>query len=514
VATVKEVAQVFVRRLRDAESRPVAGTDGARGPFFSPDGRWLGFFADGRLKKVSLDGGAPRVVCAAPFGRGVWDDDGFIYLSNLNDGADTGISRVHADGGEPEILTRPDRETGETHHSILSRLPRTGALLYAIRQQSNGIRFRVVARDSASGGVRAVINDAGHAQAFADGMFLYDMNGTLYRSRLDEGTLSVQQPAQVVAEGVRGEFFRTSWAATPALVAYDATPRAERRFVWVERNGTAREIPEPSGAYTVPRLSPDNTRIAVEIAAGPDYDAWIYDIARGVLTRFTVDGRSRFPNWTPDGSFITFSRRHAGGHDLYWREADASGEFRQLLNGGGLPTWFGSWSRDLRRFVYMNSSPNSPGDIWTMSPAEGNTPRALLQTPAQEYGGWLSPDDRWLLYTSDRSGRFEVYVKASGDSSLGQQVSPNGGREPRWSPDGREIFYRNGDAMLSVPVAAGARLSFGRPQVLFSGRYSQIGGPGVINYDVSADGKRFLMLQPVQTAPPEIRVLQGYQHLR
>jgi Tol biopolymer transport system component len=304
---------------------------------------------------------------------------------------------------------------------------------------------------------------------------------------------------------------RPSWAAGGDTLVY--RPRNDNlRFVWVTRSGTELSVPGPAKLYSAPSLSPRGDRIAVEIADDGKFDIWLFDLTRQALTNFTSDGISRYPMWTPDGLHLGMvHRRSPGALDIYWRSLDGNG-LRQLVRPE-YGAWIGSWAPDSRTLVYMLEDPTTHSDLWATDLSGKRGPWPIVQTPAREYGGRLSPDGRWLSYLSDATGRFELYLMPFQARHPRWQLSREGAREAVWSRDGRELFYRNGTSMLSVSMPNGGTLPPGRPKILFERDYFQTGGPGIVNYDVAPDGQRFLMLKRADSGSPRFTVIQGLERL-
>jgi eukaryotic-like serine/threonine-protein kinase len=270
-------------------------------------------------------------------------------------------------------------------------------------------------------------------------------------------------------------------------------------------------LPGPEKPYSSPSLSPNGDRIAVEIGDDGKFDIWLLDLARQALSRVTSDGVSRYPMWTPDGLRVGMVRRRTGSMDLYWQMPDGSGV--QPLVQGEYPSWIGSWTPDAGTLVYMQDNPVTHSDLWAIDLKGQRAFRPLVQTPAREYGGRLSPDGRWLSYVSDETGRFELYVVPFQARQPRWQVSHGGAREAIWSRDGRELFYRDGNRMMAVKVSGTKTFLPGRPEVLFERDYFQTGGPGIMNYDVTPDGQRFLMLKRADNSGARLTVVQGLRQL-
>jgi len=340
---------------------------------------------------------------------------------------------------------------------------------------------------------------------------MYQRDRSLLATTLDLATMTTSGSSVTLFDDLSPST-RPLWSAAGGVLVY--RPRNEnRRFVWVSRDGTEIPLPGQPRPYAAPSLSPRGDRIAVDIAGkGNRFDTWLVDIARQRVRPLTSDGASRYPLWTPDGAHIGVSQR--AENRLYWVEPDGS-ERRELIRRP-LPVWIGSWTPDTSTLVYMEESPVTKSDIWTIDLNSKAPPRPIIQSEAREYGGRLSPDGRWLSYFSDETGIFELYLAAFPAGSPRQKISSSAGaarpREAVWANNSRELFYRQGSQMLSVQIPADPNLPVGRPSVLFEGPYYAWGGPGIVNYDVSRDGQRFLMLKPVDEAP-HVNLVLGLDRL-
>jgi len=285
---------------------------------------------------------------------------------------------------------------------------------------------------------------------------------------------------------------------------------AKQRLVWVSRNGVEQPLPAPARSYFAPRLSPDGQRVAVGVQE-PDNQVWLYDLFRDTLTRFTFDGNGNTsPAWTPDGKRIAFASTKDGPMNIFWQLADGSGGLEKLntSQNAQLPI---SWSPDGKLLAFLEVNPTTGYDIWVLRLGDRKA-EPFLRTPSNESVPRFSPDGRWISYVSDESGRYEIYIQPYPGPGGKRQVSTEGGTEPMWNPNGRELFYRSADKMMAVEVTTQPSFAAGKPRMLFEGRYepTALTNP---NYAVSPDGERFLMLksaEQAEEAPTQINVVLNW----
>jgi len=489
--------QFYLRSLDDFVDRPIPGTASPFGSvFFSPDGESIGFFAEGKLKKTSLAGGSPITLCDAPQAprTGDWFEDTIVFTAILESGR--GLYRVSANGGEPEMLATVNGDEGETGYSLPEFLPDGKNLLFTISLTTG---FQTALLSLETGERKVVLANARQARYLSTGHLVYEQaaTGNLMVVPFDLAALEVTGDSVPVVQQVRQTPVGSvdySISDNGTLVYVPSTGGLDLTLVWVDRQGLATPLIEDRQAYNRPRLSPDGQRVAVAVQSGLTQDIWIYDIGRGTRMRLTVEGNNISPVWTPDGTRVTFASDRDGAFDLYWKPADGSGQAELLLNMNSgnilLPT---SWSPDGESLAFYDAT--GARDIWAL-PREGDA-LPFLATAFNERSPMFSPDGRWLAYVSDESGRDEIYVQPYPGPGGKWPISTEGGTEPRWSADGRELFYRLRDKMMVVGVQSEPAFTSGRPQLVFEVPYLT-DGFGTSNYDMSTDGKRFVMLQSTE----------------
>jgi Tol biopolymer transport system component len=280
--------------------------------------------------------------------------------------------------------------------------------------------------------------------------------------------------------------------------------------VWVNRNGVEQPVAAPARAYVFPRLSPDGRQVCVAIAE-QETQTWLYDLSRETWTRFTFEGNVNLSGiWTLDGTRIAFQSNKEGPLNIFWQRADGSGGLERLTTSeyNNFPA---SWSPDGKLLAFVEVHPTTGFDIWVLQ-LNDRKAKPFLQTPFNESVPRFSPDGRWLAYISNESGRWEIYVQSYPGPGGKWQISTEGGTEPVWNPNGRELFYRSGEKMMAVDIATQPSLTAGKPRVLFEGRYNPSPGTSP-NYDVAPDGQRFLMIKPAdagEAAPTQINVVLNW----
>ncbi len=490
---------LHLRAIDRSEVTILPGTEQASFPFFSPDGQWLGFFGQGKLKKVSVASGTTQVVADAPFGvGGTWHPDGTIYFTAVNNG---GLSKVQATGGAVAAVTTLDAAAGEVSHRWPQLLPGGTALMFNAWRGPGDDEKSVDVVELATGR-RMVVAQGGQSPQYSPtGHIVYARSDDLFAIRFNlQGLRAVGEPVRLEESVyIGGEGTSFSVSANGDLAYVSGSPlRYERQLSWVARDGRIEPLSAPPRAYTNAVLSPDERRAAVNVDAGT-VEIAMYDFARGSLTTVATPGSSQAPRWTADGARLTYRGTRAGSRTLWWRAIDTGAAEEQLLAGPHIQTP-SMWSSDGEWLVYSESHPETASNIWTLPRGAKATPRALVNTPFTENAPRLSPDGRWLAYQSDEPGRTEVFVQPFPEAGPRVQISSDGGTEPVWSRDGRELFYLNGSRMMAVAVEAGSAFKAGTPRTLFEGRFTP-GPNGVAGYDVAADG-RFLMVQPLHPDPP------------
>jgi len=497
--------QIYLRSLAQDHAKPVGGALGSA-PFFSPDGKWLGFWhaPTGTLRKVAVSGGAPIRICSAVSGvaGGAWGPDDTIVFAWFD------LFSVPAAGGTPKLLLKVDEQRGERFYRHPFFLPSGKAVLFTVGMADNYSYddANIGVLSLATGEKKILIEGGTSARYSPSGHLIYARGGNLLAVAFDPDKLQVLGQPFPVVDGVFMSA-NTGMAAyaisSDGRLVYAAGPveRGSRLPVWVDRKGRATALPLPTRSYLHPKLSPDERQLAIEVE-GASHDIFTYNFARGTLTKMSFDGASHWPLWTPDGRRLTYRSWKTGTMTMWWMPADKSGAPELLTNIGSMQSPE-SWSPNGETLAFTQmDDPEKGSDIYTLSLVGDRKPHALIQSKFSEGSPKFSPDGKWLAYSSNESGRPEVYARTFPGPGPTIQLSTEGGTDPVWRRDGREMYYRNGDQMMAVAVSSGAVGPFAKPTVLWQAQYlagvgSSCGMSGATsaNYDVTADGERFLMIE-------------------
>ncbi|TDI37995.1 MAG: serine/threonine-protein kinase [Acidobacteria bacterium] len=470
VAKVNGKSRLYLRELDAFEAQPIANTEGAAAPFFSPDGEMIGFFVDDEIRRAKLSGDVAtlinsltRLTNVEP--QAVWGSNGEIIFATTRF---DGLYRVDAAGGEPEILSTIRIEQGERSHRRPFLLP-NGKLLFSV-ETSDGFRTAVLSRATGEHRLVAGVGATGPDTRYVgSGHLVYGQSGALFAVPFDIDELEGSGSPVPVTPDVRNSLISdfAHFASGGANLAY-LTGAEEARVVRVDRDGHSTPIFAQTGDYRYPNLSPNGQRLALTIRGNFGLDVWVYELGRGTRSRLTTDGRSLFPTWYPDGERVTFST----GEGLFITGADGSGEIERLdVQGRALGP---RWSPDGQTLAFFTDPRSRTGVNIKLFRDESLAPFAAGEF--HESSPQFSPNGRWLAYISDESGRHEVYAQAYPGPGEKYTLSNEGGREPVWSRDGREIFYRDGDRFMVVPLQLEPTFSPGTPRMLFEAPY--VSNPG------------------------------------
>jgi len=514
VASIEGTDQLYLRSLDEFGNRPIPGAEGAIGGslFFSADGESVGFFAGGKLKKVSLTGGSPITLCdaASPRRSGSWGPDDTIVFSAVSESV-TALYRVSASGGKREVLATPDPEKGESEYFAPRILPGGETVLFTIRR---GDSYQLAVLSLETGEKKILIEDGRQASYAPTGHLVYELprTGNLMAVPFDLTGLEVLGDPVLTLQGVRQDSvdFVDYALSDEGTLVYVPVETDTQRLVWVDRKGNETSIIQDEVSFGSPRISPDGKQVAVAISeSGETQNIWIYDLESESLRRLTFEGGS-IETWSPDGKWIIFQGRDSEGLRAISRQlADGSGPFEHLTVPSVTPMMPGSLTPDGKVLAFSRAS----DEIWLL-PMEGDSePQLFITSPNVECCSKFSPDGNWIAYVSDELGSDQVYVSPYPNPDVKWLVSEEeGGGQPVWSPDGNELFYRSGNRMMAVSVQTEPTFRAGRPEVLFEGSYvrSRKGSSGYQYYDISPDGQRFLMVKAVEGSTGQINVVLNW----
>jgi len=510
--------QLYTRAMNELEVEAIPGTEEARNPFFSPDGQWVGFFTvQGALKKVSLAGGQPLTLLEdLRWGRalfGSWGKDGNIVFAG-----DSGLRRISADGGAPEVLIAPNAGKGTVLAPDVGEgtawplypqiLPGGNAILHTFGGHADVLVPGTKER-------KTVLENATWARYVSSGHLIFLRNQVLMAAPFDLERLEVTGSATPVIERIRMDSARRVPQMTVSdngtLVYAPVTSKlGKSTLVWVDRQGQTEaldNVPRYYGPGRL-RLSPNGRQVATQVIdEGSESQVHVFDISRRMLTQLTTEGTNIHPEWSPDGERVAFlSQRHAG-QGLYCKAVGGSAPAELLTLGDFFPC---SWSPDGQSLACMRQDPNTQDDIWIVPLDSDRKPQPLLETSSLEDNPRFSPDSRWLAYASSESGEDEVYIQRYANGARKIQVSTEGGTCPVWASDGSELFYSDGVNMMVAPITPDPNFTVGTPEPLFEVTAFESAGNLGPSYDISPDGQRFVALKRSELPEVQLTVVQNW----
>jgi Tol biopolymer transport system component len=516
------ITRLCVRPLESLEAQVLPGAEGAICPFWSPDSRFVAFFAGGKLRKVPVGGGAAEVICDAPDGRGgSWSKDGVIVFAPLATGP---LRRVPADGGEAIVVARPDSARHETGLRFPRFLPDGRHFLYvSLPRKQAGFDLYVGTLDS---GERRRIVTVGSPPAYAEpGYLLFVRGGRLLAQRFDESSPRLVGNAIPLGDTPPASTFEGApllCASATGVLVHPAAYVPNTRLVWLDRVGRLTgTIPLPPGRYEGPSLSPDGQWAAVNRSNSPtSSDLWKVDLQRAVATRLTFDGLvspgagyGLVGIWSPDGRRIAIQYNRSGSYDVYQVSTTGAGRPEPLVQSDVALKIPASWSPDGKFLVFSQNDEATGWDLWLLPLQGDRKPVPYLRTSFNEISGTISPDGRWLAYDSDETGTPEIYVRSFPEPGEKYRVTTSGGTAAQWSKDGRELliwttgqFLNTHGALFSVGVETTPSFRAGTPRTLFTPPQDFVG------ISATSDLKRFLAtVQVAGAAPPSITVTLNWQ---
>ena len=505
--------QLWIHRLDELEPREITGAAGAKRPFWSPNSDFVGYSDEpaAKLKKVAIQGGPPITIGDLPatfFLGATWGSDGTIVFAAES----LGLFRVSALGGEAQLLLESD--------GIASPLfLKDGRLICVIWKDGNSRITHVL--EGTRQNLFEIPQGRVHSLSYSPtGHLLYQksqswlLGGGIWAVPFDLETLQKTGDSFLVDQEGAGP----SVSADGTLVYLSGSSRTVlRQLVWVDRNGQVlAPIGQPQHGMGDLALSRDGSRVGVSALEDGNADIWIHDVERGTKTRLTTHPEFDFePTFSPDGNEVAFASPRNGTTDIFIKAADGSGQIRSLATGEGSSEGVPDWSRDGKYIVYFVDGPSASFDLGYLSLAENAKPALLFQTPFHENEPVISPDGRYVAYTSNESGRYEVYVNLFPEGDGRWVVSVNGGMHPKWNGRGDELFYKEGDALMVVKVDTRSEFKAGVPQKLFDGdkigiRLHDDRSPLNSVYDVTADGQKFVMLESLEEETSSLVVLLNW----
>ncbi|HXJ79171.1 MAG TPA: protein kinase, partial [Candidatus Methylomirabilis sp.] len=507
---------LYVQAINDIEAHAIPDTERGYNPFFSPDGGWLGFERKAQLQKVRLDGGTPVTIADIPQEgslRGAsWGPDGTIIFTP---GAFEGLWRVHADGGTPRSVTTPNADEGETGHRWPQILPGGRDVLFTIHpgigRHSREARIGMLSLET--GRWQVVAQGTGYARYSPTGHLVYARLGTLFAVPFDLTRRGVAGSGVQVLDDVQMDVGATYYAdfdisTSGSLVYVPGSPRPiERTLLWVDREGRTQPVTRVRRDYWAPRLSSDGQRLAATFGTDAETtDLWVLDLSRDAWTRLTSDPAQSAGSgeWSPDGRWLAFGT----GQRLFRMPSDGSAP-AQPLSGHFNNVIPNAWTPDGRTLVFTDQGSKTVWDIGVLT-IDGGEPHFLLSTPANECCAALSPDGRFMAYVSTESGDYAVYVRQFPGLGGATRISTESGTQPRWSRNGRELFYRTlGDRpkLMSVAVETRGVFRAGLARPVFDDTFGNRDANNPAQYDVSLDGQRFLFIEEPPAAPAPTRIV-------
>ncbi|HXZ41850.1 MAG TPA: hypothetical protein VEG68_13995, partial [Terriglobales bacterium] len=500
VAAKAGVSHLYVRRLDQFDSVEIPDSEGSTFPFFSSKGDWVAFFSQGKLKKAPADGGNPVLISELPtFFGGTWTPQDTIVLATPG----AGLASVPASGGSPQKVTLATRES--LYPSRPTLLP--GGWIGFTDYSSSP---RVMAVQPASGEPRQMLNNAQDAR-WAAGRLLYYSAGSMWAATFDPVKATIiGEPVQLAAGINEENYVPQASASATGVLAYAPGPTGNfsRNLYFVNRSGVEQKVDVPSDDYVDMAFSPDGKRLALAVRSPGNQQLAVLDRGRSVLMRMVPGGTiNSAPAWTPDGRDLIFdcSGSSTQTRGIYRVAADGSSApqlLHELSFSGHVTSVAGDYA------AVMIGDPVTSTDLWLLGLQGQHEMRPFRRTPAMERQGTFAPDGHWMAYASNESGRSEIYVEPVPGPGGRWQLSTDGGEQPRWARNGREIFYRNGTKMMSVPVEIQPAFRAGKPVELFDHKFDRGGAVG--GYDVSPDGQTFVMTRSEHANPTEIRVVVGW----
>jgi len=511
VGATETGTQLWSRHLDEGEAHPVSGTEGAQAPVFSPDDEWIGFWAEGKLKKVAVRGGAPQTICEIEHVHGLSWGDGVIVMAAVGDGS---LYSVDPAGGKLQPIRIPSG-TGFYHGDFPRLLPDSRSFL-ASSLTTNSVDL--VSLDSDE--ITILVKNGSSAGYLSSGHLVWAQGDGLLAAPFDPASRTITGETRAVVDGVLSEthigvisHYSVSDEGTLVFLPGESHGSGASP-VWVRLDGTTEPMPIPPNSYLSPRISPDGRRILLSLRTGTQ-TLWLAEPDRGFIGPVTGDeGNDFWAVWTPDGSHIIYNSVQGTQTSTLWmRPVDRNAPPKPLTAIANSHQPAEDMTQDGRTVLFGSTTgANTDLDLYLLHIGTETAPVPLLDSGADEVHAALSPDERWFAYASEVTGRFEVYVQRFPTLGETVRISSTGGQEPKWSPSGDRLYFRstNGRSVFVVDVLGGDPLRFGREELLFEGNFEP-GPRWGSTWDIHPDGDRFLMLQLEHSENPrEIHVVRNW----
>jgi eukaryotic-like serine/threonine-protein kinase len=500
-------SQLYLRALDRYDSLALPGTEGGTQPFVSPDGEWIAFFADGKLKKVPLRGDAVVTLCDAPSPMGgSWGDDGTIVFAADMQG---GLSRVSSQGGTPEPLTHPDPAAGELGQWWPEVLPGSGSVIFEIWPTAGLEEARLAAASlhTKTPTPRLLVKGASYGRYSPTHHLVFTRKSRLMAVAFDPGRGEVRGEPVSLFDGVTVDWCtgaaQLSFSRTGTLAYVAGTHEvAAHTLVLFDQDGRERALPTPPRPFMNLDPASDGRRVAVTIHQGTGSDVWVADAERGELTRLTFEAHNIEPTFTPDGKRVAFASSRTGPFNLFWVLADGTGSAERLIEGTQ-SQYPDSWSPDGRTLAFTSLTRETGADIWMLA-LDSREARPFLRTPFDEESSAFSPDGRFLAYASNETNRWEVFVRPYPSGGPKYPISSHGGYSPSWSSDGRELYYRDDEGVLVVPIQTSPTLKAGPPRRRIADRRIESAAP------LGPDHAILVVRRTDQTPPSQVNLVLGW----
>jgi eukaryotic-like serine/threonine-protein kinase len=508
--------QLYFRNINQLDAIPLQGTTNAGTPFFSPDSRWIGFFADGKLKKISTGGGTPVILADAGDNRGAaWGRNGDIVFSGITT---TGLLMIKESGGVVKELTSLNKEKNERTHRWPCFLPDGNVVLYTMGMQDSPDYYEdseIQAYNIKTGEVKTILNGASSVKYLPDGYLIFSRKGVLHAIRFNVDNLQTIGSPVILIDNLNGD-------ATSGAMHYDISENGtlayipgnsegeKRSIVKIDMQGNIEKLNVPIQSYSEPRFSSDGKKLAMTIGSGKDFDIWTIDLAGPNLTRLTFGGTNRTPIWSPDDSEIAYYSNVNGKRTLNIKNADGSGNAKILTEKLPSRAYIDGWSPDGKTLIIDTYEGSNQTNLTMFNMQQkGDTLSNFLATQADEWTADLSPDGNWLAYSSNETGPYEVYIQPFNKKGGKWQVSLNGGAEPHWADGGKKLFYIKGNSLVMVPVVStNGTIKLGKEVVLFY--YSSLPVDSGITYDITPDGNYCITTRTGESESHQVNVIVNW----